>query len=552
MYPDQFLIKIKGSKADLQLKKDNKTFGEFYFDILTSSNNKLDGNINEKLEGLLIRHTKKWAIIYAEEFDEEICKALVAIHESKDFKFFILDEVSNSSIIEKWKNFLRDGYETKPDNLTIQRVRVEYRGRVNEKNLEKTARNHMQNNNWSQAADVYEQLIEKASNPESKNVWERSLKMCRVESDLSRLFNQGQGAIEHKEWQKAQDSLLKIIGNRITYQKDRVWTTELLDRLAKEMPHIPLEIPPPFFKSIISVENINNLKIKCSNEMPGITTAAYDREGKFIIVISQEKVYILDPLNLNKTKEIEIKTDNIQIESFALSPDGEILALGMRDGSVQLRQDGYKKLLHPPVRKHTKSVNAVAFSANGEILASGGDGCIIRLRKVKDNNVFVASEDADGPIRDIAFSPNGEIIASASRVVQLWRVQQQNMSLLSPLPEQHTGNVWKVFFSPNGKILASASSDKTVCLWDVDTGDLLSPPLKGHDKSVDTIAFSSDGTILASGSRDRTLRLWRADNGELMRIIEGFKDSVNSIDFHSDGTAMVTISNRRIVQLWGL
>ena len=71
----------------------------------------------------------------------------------------------------------------------------------------------------------------------------------------------------------------------------------------------------------------------------------------------------------------------------------------------------------------------------------------------------------------VAFSPDGEILASGcrDRTVKLWRVR--NGSLHRTL-EGHTADVYSVAFSPDGKTLATAGGDRTVRLWDPQTGAL--------------------------------------------------------------------------------
>ena len=70
-----------------------------------------------------------------------------------------------------------------------------------------------------------------------------------------------------------------------------------------------------------------------------------------------------------------------EVECAAISPDGRLLAAGLNDGIIALRDP-----LAPRVRGncegHRGKVAAVAFSPTGSTLASGGEDGVIRLWEV--------------------------------------------------------------------------------------------------------------------------------------------------------------------------
>ncbi|MEC4849400.1 MAG: TIR domain-containing protein, partial [Jaaginema sp. PMC 1079.18] len=111
--------------------------------------------------------------------------------------------------------------------------------------------------------------------------------------------------------------------------------------------------------------------------------------------------------------------------------------------------------------------------------------------KYKERNRLIGHQ---GWVNRIAFSPDGQTLASASddNTIKLWNLRGEELHSLTG----HQDEVNRIVFSPDGQVLASASKDGTIKLWNLQGQELHS--LAAHQDAVSSIIFSPDGQTLAS------------------------------------------------------
>ena len=233
--------------------------------------------------------------------------------------------------------------------------------------------------------------------------------------------------------------------------------------------------------------------------------------------------------------------------SLAFSPDGQLLASSGWDDKIRLWNSETKQ--HEITLIERADVMTVAFSPDGQMLAAGSWDEAVRLWDPSTGEIIRTLVGHNEGIESVAFSPDGATLASGSadRTIRLWNTH--TWQLKRTLRGQ--GRMRSVAFSPDGKTLVSGSSDHMIQLWNPDTGKLKNV-LTGHTDWVEAVAFSPDGKTLASGggSKDRTLRLWNPRNGRQIKKLTGYTGGLLDIAFSPNGRLLASSGWDRKIRVW--
>ena len=241
------------------------------------------------------------------------------------------------------------------------------------------------------------------------------------------------------------------------------------------------------------------------------------------------------------------------VVSMVFSPDSQTLAavVGYDNKELYVWDVHTEKRLHK-LSGHTRSIYALAFSANGRVVAGGEKGdTTLRMWDARTGDLLKTLKGHTDMVHKLAFSPSGDTLASASydNSLRLWDAEtgQQKKILL-----EHIGGGVDVTFSPDGEWLVSVSRDDKIRLWDRHTGHLLHV-LTGHTGPATAVAISSDGRTLASSGYfpDNTLRLWNPETGELLKTVSEHK-RINGFSFSPDGQTLASADRDATVQLWNV
>jgi WD40 repeat protein len=286
---------------------------------------------------------------------------------------------------------------------------------------------------------------------------------------------------------------------------------------------------------------------------PGALRAAVSPDGKWLAAGYRRPDRAVQLWDVGTGEAVRSLAAADEVGTVAFSPDGRTLAAAVGKSQQPGQVVRWEVASGRPLGTlpgHDSDIFALAFAADGKMLATGGYDRTIRLWDPATGKELRKIGPLPTPVYQLVFTSDGRRLIGrlAENRLRFWDPTTGQEALVPDAPD---GVVSAVAYAPTGKFLATASI-RTVWVWDSATAQLLAK-LQGHEATVSDLALSADGKLLVSSAQDGTVCLWNPVTGKKLRRIQASQRWLGHVAVSPEGRTIACWSMEDRpdqVQLW--
>lgn len=302
-----------------------------------------------------------------------------------------------------------------------------------------------------------------------------------------------------------------------------------------------------------------HLWLPASREMPGTVDGLMDApvslsasaDDRWLAACANNQVFLWD-LTAGEDAPRIFNTRFTSIASCALSPDGSMLAVGLRkgdgSGAVDLWQVSSGTLLNELSSENngilTQAVIRLQFSPDGSMLAAGTARGVEVWRTTNGTlQNFLPLQTWQEQL-NLAFADKHTLAVALQHAVVLWNLENSK----NPI-EQLGGASQALQVTPRGKDWQMLSASGQQVFFGYQPGNEQTAMLESQSgRPLRPLAFSPNRRILAGGDGN-CIAFWSLPDGREIMCVNGFKREVNAAIFLKNGQVLAAASTDGTLRL---
>jgi WD40 repeat protein len=243
-----------------------------------------------------------------------------------------------------------------------------------------------------------------------------------------------------------------------------------------------------------------------------------------------------------------------EILTLAITSDGCLVVLGLRDGSIVVRS-------LPDCREVCRfTISDVAakpllLTPDGEeVVAGDRKGRIHRFNLARGERLAaVEGFEVDNGVCALGWLDGGQYLVAGSvwGDILVWKIDEARLVCEHRIAPGYLITLAVIPGTRRVVIVQHNEEDQSPFVLDLQDGRRLRP-FRGHRFAVYAVAVSADGRFVVTGSDDWGLKIWDVEGQGGERSLRGHRDRVTSVVLTQDGRFAVSCSTDRTVKLWDL